>query len=1259
MNQKLRPYMPKRPATQLQSPQKKETPTEKFNQLVAKKDRLSQNPQAKPEDFEALRKDFEAIGPAYPLAWYEVGVLYHEKAQSLSACLEMFEKALNSPKLSQDCKKAIEQKLRKFIQEFPSDGRVKYLFALAVSIAKLKLEYFYQAYELGFYEAKEAFQKTFANFSDPQSWYEKADKIIKNIDTASLRACELILFLVKKRYESEKLADQQNIISILYLKLIKAEAAQIALLLEAIDWFDQCPPADDSFINDFQRHIANKDTHDKNHLQRKLGSYFQKKGNNQAALHWYTQARATFSEDSESIAKLIELHEACGQAQVALELRESFKGSEDVVTEFDEAQKLEGEFASQNNYLALFLAIKHYKKAALCKSADAINKLKELSQNPIVGGAASKASLRVYDSKGIRAKSAKEMRSPFHYTDKGLEQLRDDTKAWYETAATENRLYAAGNLGKLLTRNTLFAKNLYRARFLLKKASEASDARVYLQYAKMCYEGEGGSRDVKEAAKYLLMLIETSAEANYLLGQIYYLDEPVTPDESEKITLACRYYRTAAFMGYVPAVLSLLILHERGYLEATYALAQLYENEIQKGPPFPDSFLSNISAPYLPENKIQVHLYFYRILLEKKFDLGKDTARVRQRVEESEEKNVISPGYKEKFDAEDYSIIFSEACEKLEKEQDSRPLRKLAEEKIERSQQKEYAEIIKQLEEYYLKKPNATLYLISSLCYEAKRHSWDSPCCRVLRDVLSAIDSQYASWSQERFNAFLIEKEQQAADFFQEYPSEDSDEEEDKRYESAKEHNRPHDDRVDELLKNLKLKETLKLINEIFHAAPEIEEERYNKFFDRVKSLFLPQLPSPIPAPEASVLQDLTTLNHFAAQGRLSEALPLIVSQFVIAQTRGIHWKRTLWSKPMRYLHRKEVKDGKWLGRSLYSAAVYKEAGIRDFNESTELAKQKLKMAAQLIHNRLRQLHELPPYAPEELPRQFQDRLCTYKFDNRNDQLHHLYTNNYDLFHQLLQWAASQEQPIFLNAENPYVSTGDLPLHALKYSFGIKPYAGHERERLEPCWSKEGKALRPAVGSTFLTLHPLEDYATSDHNHVTSMNIQGRIVIHELIIPERETSFYSAIRERTKFIHVARYPSFDKYRPIYKNQYGLTEELFTAFRHLILNSLPHSNKRKLAYILLGEYLAAYQNLYFMRKAQELARVQGATLLYRDLYGGFSLQPPEDVSACPHGGGDAQRRRREFTAYLRAERKRTLQDTGETDAGPSAKRVELS
>jgi hypothetical protein len=718
----------------------------------------------------------------------------------------------------------------------------------------------------------------------------------------------------------------------------------------------------------------------------------------------------------------------------------------------------------------------------------------------------------------------------------------------------------------------------------------------------MCFLGEGGLVDFERATTILENYIENNhnnAEAYYLLGELYLLDyyDGKDPKFREK---AESVFKHAHELGFTKAGVALEILSEEGQMPRVEQ--NLVDHQEQLAKQFEE----------------------LRIKEELSFD---DCFKIRQL------------------------------------------LPKLAAEIQEQA--------LARLVAHYSATPNGVEKLITTLCYEGLRYPETSEECQNLKKIIVALDPKFAGYTLKMFESDIKRKEEEAGTHFDENWSGDSDSEDEKTFHASKNHVTKGRGNVDELTHkiNSALLKKLKELDQI----QDLDESNYKKEVKSIMELFLeatvfqPKRPAKTPAeaakfkPEESnnkkrVIDDLNTVNHYAARGELHIALKLIKTQFCLAQTRGLHFKTTLWNQKTRRLYRKLVTAGDhpFRNKPVYSYAVYKQAGITDFNDLTEKTQLKLEQQARVIYRRLRKFQVQAPYTVadlEGLDEAIQRKLLRRKFATRGDQVQELYTNDYDGFHQFLKWEHLQQQATFLNAENPKVSTGDLQSsHAFRYGYGNKPYAKHQHERLRPCYDNDGKAHRPYSGAILLTIHPLDDYARLDHSHIVSKNIKGELIVSSLIFPERECSFESAIQaDRQRFIHVAKFPSFHREKPhkIAYRKYGISEEAYTLFRKIIRGNKPHSFAQRLAIFLLGEYLSAFQTLYLTRYAYEHAVKTNKILLYRDKYGNFSLTPTYDLSPTPPGDDEAYRLRRRHTKKLREQLKFDVaqEDSDEEDAVP--------
>lgn len=230
-----------------------------------------------------------------------------------------------------------------------------------------------------------------------------------------------------------------------------------------------------------------------------------------------------------------------------------------------------------------------------------------------------------------------------------------------------------------------------------------------------------------------------------------------------------------------------------------------------------------------------------------------------------------------------------------------------------------------------------------------------------------------------------------------------------------------------------------------------------------------------------------------------------------------------------------------------------------------------------------------------------------------------------------------------LNAELMYIF-GEISLLEVYKEEHNKAYQGLEKNRLRPQYGADGRAHRTTAGATALIISQLSDFTSDRHNHIPAMNSANRISIEELIIHERESTFFSVVEsDRVKFWHLSKYPSFhrDRYYRTFHFNYGFTEPLYKELRKLILSAQPHSHKRRLTNKLIDEYLSTYRSFYLWRLShRKLAEQHDWTLFYRDRYGNFSLTPTEEITPLPNGDSDRTGLLRFWTYRHREKVKRT-------------------
>ncbi len=431
-----------------------------------------------------------------------------------------------------------------------------------------------------------------------------------------------------------------------------------------------------------------------------------------------------------------------------------------------------------------------------------------------------------------------------------------------------------------------------------------------------------------------------------------------------------------------------------------------------------------------------------------------------------------------------------------------------------------------------------------------------------------------------------------------------------------------------------------------------------------------------------------TELNIKATSKEKQEARELakiefgqLKTKFAFAQYRGITYKTSGFDRRARQSSRETVE----VGMAIYSFAVFAEARVSPAKyfsgQCTEKELLQLELKAQNLKDLLVNKRDTGPF-----------EYLNYVFDSQAHALQDVYTNNYDYFHSAIQLYIATEKGWFKkrlekvekelqddenfkkiqsekvkqhkifqmvygfeppkswapyeglkNAECPFVSTGDVPRHALKYAYGKKFYEGHYHERLLPRWNKYGRAERPYSGKVFVSLHSLSDYIDDAPLHVRSLNNLGKIRIGAAIAGERESTFPAYIPAGRMIIeHIAKLPSFREggYKKLYLEKYGIDEEDYERYAELIQKNSTqeklygaHKNpkyrekpeigeddrseeeKKKTiehtggSLIQLDSWLVNFHEVRLIELARQMALKKGMILIYRDEYGHLSSELP--------------------------------------------------
>lgn len=495
--------------------------------------------------------------------------------------------------------------------------------------------------------------------------------------------------------------------------------------------------------------------------------------------------------------------------------------------------------------------------------------------------------------------------------------------------------------------------------------------------------------------------------------------------------------------------------------------------------------------------------------------------------------------------------------------------------------------------------------LITTLLYKSKRKRWEAQDCVNLRYYIQSLDSQFVNFTPNEFESYIRLQETETDDFYGSYLSDDSDSDEELAYHQLPELTQK------KLEKKSQKYQTRGQLDNLFFKRKTGEQSRGDiKPINKASKTFdLKQRTHIYPGKKdnpGKIARDLRYLNRHLERGdTLEEAQRQVETVFYCAQYRGVTHLTSKWNQGSRKAHRIENETG----QPQYSASVLKASGIDIYNNYRK-ARQLIEQNKDTLEQRAQTLREVLLTLREPRPCSYEQ----YSYFNFSYLLQTIYTQDYDEFHRLL----SQDpllQSIFLNDANPFVSTGDVPYHALKYAYGIKPYKGHENERLRPRWKHNGKAERPYSGITYVSLHPLTDYDNNGPLHLVSLNRSAEIKLkNELnIIPERESCFPAYIPEgRVIYKHVAKYLSFaGPYKQIYASKYGINKQFYTKLQTQWRQAKPHSNEMTEFKKILGEWLCSYHEVKLIDIARKAAKARRGVLIYKDINQRFSLVPPID------------------------------------------------
>ncbi|WP_058491911.1 ankyrin repeat domain-containing protein [Legionella worsleiensis] len=501
--------------------------------------------------------------------------------------------------------------------------------------------------------------------------------------------------------------------------------------------------------------------------------------------------------------------------------------------------------------------------------------------------------------------------------------------------------------------------------------------------------------------------------------------------------------------------------------------------------------------------------------------------------------------------------------------------------------------------------------LITTLLYKSKRNGWDDQHCINLRYYITALDSSFEDMNEKQYESYIRTQETKHRDFFGSWLSDDSDSEEEREFLAQ-----PAKDREDALSEARTYQEHAQRKSLFYRKKNKNKQRGDLKHISEASRVFelgeRMQVHHPRSVDMDDVRRDLDRLNELIKAGAsIKEAQKAVVTQFRVAQYRGITYLTSKWNKPAREGHRKADE----LGQPQYSTSVYKAARIDIFRDYARGRRSlddpdTLKRVTRIANT----LRELLLTFREPRPITWKG----YSYSTYAYFLQNLYTQAYDKFHLFISQDPMLSE-MLINDANPFLSTGAVPHHADKYAYGAKPYKGHKDERLRPRWNKSGRAERPYSGAVYVSLHPLTDFDVDGPLHIPTLTWDAEIRLsNELnIIPEKESCFPSFLQEgRVVHKHIAKYPSFSgPYKQIYLAKYGIDEALYTSLQQMLEDAAPHTDEMVAFKQTLGEWLCGFHEVRLIEIARKKAEEEDCVLIYQGIGKSFTLTPPTDSPHC--------------------------------------------
>jgi len=190
--------------------------------------------------------------------------------------------------------------------------------------------------------------------------------------------------------------------------------------------------------------------------------------------------------------------------------------------------------------------------------------------------------------------------------------------------------------------------------------------------------------------------------------------------------------------------------------------------------------------------------------------------------------------------------------------------------------------------------------LIDKLLYEAARNDWNKPPCTVLRKMICRFIPESIHWKEPKFSKKLSKCETDEHTYFGEYPSDDSDSDEETEFAQRDQ------------------KEKKQIRRKARGLRERAGVQKYRERLAYVEDPPKPDLKAratiqrKTEANRRQIQRGLKTINKAFDENRLDDKLlASLETKFLVAQYRGIHYLTTNWDKVARQKHREKDEKGR------------------------------------------------------------------------------------------------------------------------------------------------------------------------------------------------------------------------------------------------------------------------------------------------------------------------------------------------------------